>query len=175
MAKHFYGTPEQVLALGAYIKLMRAAETVTANAHRHLAEARLTPGQFGVLEALHHLGPLHQHQLGKKLLRSSGNITTVVDNLVRSGLVRRQRDTGDRRLVAVHLTEKGRKLIVDLFPRHAAAITREMAALSPTDQAELARLCRQLGRREAAEANGESPVEAGIDQEAGKPAPVSID
>ena len=41
----------------------------------------MTVSQFGVLEALHHLGPLRQGEISAKLLRSGGNITLVVDNL----------------------------------------------------------------------------------------------
>jgi len=45
----------------------------------------------------------------------------------------------------VELTGEGRRRIADFFPRHAAAITREMATLEADEQEELARLCRKLG------------------------------
>ena len=54
-----------------------------------MRDADLTVGQFGTLEALLHLGPLCRRDLGRKLLRSGGNITVVVGNLARRGLVRR--------------------------------------------------------------------------------------
>jgi len=41
---------------------------------------------------------------------------------------------------------KGRRLIGGIFPHHAEHVAREMRVLSPADQAELGRLCRQLGR-----------------------------
>jgi MarR family 2-MHQ and catechol resistance regulon transcriptional repressor len=102
-------------------------------------------GQFGTLEALLHLGPLCQRDLGRKLLRSGGNITVVVGNLARRGLVRRVRGPRDRRFVTVTLTDKGRRLIGGIFPRHVRHVVREMRALSPPERAELGRLCRQLG------------------------------
>ena len=68
-------------ALGAYGKLMRAAESVTACLDAGLRRAGLTTSQFAVLETLHHLGPLCQGELAEKILKSSGNLTTVVDNL----------------------------------------------------------------------------------------------
>jgi MarR family 2-MHQ and catechol resistance regulon transcriptional repressor len=40
-----------------------------------------------------------QSDIGSKLLKSSGNITLVVDNLEKRSLVRRQRDDNDRRMV----------------------------------------------------------------------------
>ena len=109
-------------------------------------EAGLTPTQLGVVEALLHLGPLGQRVLGDKLLMSGGNITTVVDNLERRGLVRRERRGDDRRHVTVHLTPEGRRLISRVFPGHVAAIVEAFSALSAAEQAQLGRLAKKLGR-----------------------------
>lgn len=146
------GNRDEERALGTFVKLMRAAETVAANTGRHLAGAGLTPSQFGVLEALLHLGPLNQRTIGAKILKSSGNITTVIGNLERRGLVARRRETDDRRFVTVELTPRGQELISGLFPRHAAAIRAELSVLSPAEQEELGRLCRKLGLK-----NGDRP------------------
>ena len=146
MPTHYSGAPAEVAALDAYIKLMRAAESVTARLQPSMAAAGLTVGQFGALEALLHLGPLCQRDLGRKLLRSSGNITVVVSNLALRGLVRRSRRRDDRRFITVSLTDRGRRLISDLFPRHVSRLVREMNLLSPREQGELGRLCRRLGR-----------------------------
>jgi len=146
MATHYRGSAQEKAALDAYIKLMRAADSVTARLEPLMRAADLTVGQFGTLEALLHLGPLCQRDLGRKLLRSGGNITVVVGNLARRGLVRRTRGPHDRRFVTVTLTDKGRRLIGGIFPRHVRRIVREMGALSLAEQTELGRLCRQLGR-----------------------------
>ena len=157
MGTHYQGTAEQVQALDAYIKLMRAADSVTTRLNRLLAENHLTISQFGALEALFHLGPMGQTEIGAKLLKSSGNVTMVVDNLEKRGLVRRERGSADRRCVTVHLTEEGRALISRIFPPHAEAIRIQMGALSRSEQQELARLCRRLGRTAAGlEADGGS-------------------
>lgn len=145
MPTHYRGSTQETAALDAYIKLMRAADSVTARLDPLMRAADLTFGQFGTLEALYHLGPLCQRDLGRKLLRSGGNITVVVGNLARRGLVRRTRGRQDRRFVTVTLTDKGRRLIGGLFPRHARRLVGEMSALSLAEQAELGRLCRQLG------------------------------
>ncbi len=142
------GTREERDALSAFVKLQRAAETVEALTGRHLQQAGVSPSQFGVLEALFHLGPLCQRDLGAKLLKSTGNITLVIDNLEKRGLVRRERDQNDRRYITVHLTDDGRELIARLFPIHAEHVRLVMARLTDTEQAELGRLCRKLGRGE---------------------------
>lgn len=147
MGTRYAGRPHEVRALNAYIKLMRAAESVSARTSRHLSSAGLTVGQFGALEALYHLGPLCQRALGEKLLKSGGNMVVVVDNLEKRGLVRRVRGGDDRRFVTVHLTHRGRRLVRQLFPRHAKGIVEEMGVLAPAEQDQLGRLCRRLGLR----------------------------
>jgi len=86
-----------------------------------------------------------QPRLCAKLLMSGSNLTTVIDNLERNGWVRRERDTVDRRVQNVHLTDAGRSLIERVFPSHVARITEALGALTRDEQKELGRLCRKLG------------------------------
>jgi MarR family 2-MHQ and catechol resistance regulon transcriptional repressor len=157
MGTHHAGPPEQITALDAFIKLTRASESVGARAHGALRGLGLTVSQFGVLEALYHLGPLCQQELAGKLLKSGGNLTTVVDNLEARGLVERRRRPQDRRFVQVALTPRGHEQIAGLFPAHAARIAAAMAPLTGEEQIQLGLLCRKLGlatRNAAAEAAG---------------------
>jgi len=151
MGTAYQGTEEEIRALDCFIKLMRAAESVAERTNRHIGLAGLTLSQFGVLEALFHRGPLCQKDLGAKILKSSGNITLVIDNLEKRGLVRRERGTEDRRYITVFLTEAGHNLIADIFPRHVATITKEMGVITPEEQRELERVCRILGLRKRCE------------------------
>lgn len=146
MPTHFQGGEETVRALNAYINLVRASDSVLSKIGAALESAGVTPGQFAVLEALLHLGPMCQHTLAEKLLRSGGNMTLVVDNLQRQGWVKRVRQEKDRRMVQIHLTPKGRRLITRIFPEHAKAIARVMGELTPEEQEDLRRIARKLGR-----------------------------
>ncbi|MEZ4265307.1 MAG: MarR family transcriptional regulator [Myxococcota bacterium] len=148
MGTHAKVTEPTRAALDAYIKLMRASDTVNRALKAGLADAGLTTTQLGVLEAVYHLGPMCQRALSEKLLVSGGNVTTVVDNLVRDGLVRRERSEVDRRFVSIHLTESGEKRIAGFFPAHAERIRETMAVLSPAELAEFQRLCKKLGTGE---------------------------
>lgn len=145
MGTHYQGTDEERRVLDAYIKLMRATSTVTNRLAARLRRRGLTTSQLGVLEALWHLGEMDQRTLAGKLLSSQGNLTTVLDNLERRGLVQRRRDTKDRRRSWVRLTKRGREVIGEVFPAHVAAIREEFSVLTPEEQEELARLCRKLG------------------------------
>lgn len=144
MGTRHRGPINEINALNAFIKLQRASESVSARVHAVLP-AGLTITQFGVLEALHHIGPLCQGELAEKLLRSGGNLTLVVDNLEKAGYVARERDAADRRFVVVKLTEKGAKFIGEIFPRVLSNVTREMSILSSTELFDLGRLCKKVG------------------------------
>jgi len=147
MPTNYFGTPKETLALNTFIKLTRAAESVSARLSQRGSLGDLTSSQVGALEALYHLGPMCQTDLGSKLLKSSGNITLVVDNLEKRGLVRRVRSLEDRRFIQVSLTEPGKELIARIFPLQLAAIVEEMSVLDPQEQETLGSLCRKLGKQ----------------------------
>lgn len=147
MPTKYNGTPQEQRALNAYIKLQRAADTVLAHTTAHLAAHDLTVSQFGVLEALHHLGTLSQRELADKLLKSTGNISTVLKNLEKRGLIARERSPRDTRYMQVSISEQGRVLLLSFFDQHVQGIVAEMSALSAAEQDVLARLCRKLGLR----------------------------
>jgi MarR family 2-MHQ and catechol resistance regulon transcriptional repressor len=146
MPTHYDGTRSETRALDAFIKLMRAANSVASVVNTTLGQVDLTPSQFGVLEALYHLGPMCQKALAEKLLVTGGNITMVIDNLEKRDLVRRQRDPDDRRYVTITLTREGKKLIDSILPNHVRGIVTAMSALPADEQKELGRLCRTLGK-----------------------------
>ena len=148
MGTRYGGTEDEARALDAYIKLMRAADSVTTRIHRHLSAVNLTISQFGVLEAIFHLGSLSQRDLAEKLLKSGGNMTMVIDNLEKRQLVKRERSVEDRRFVSVCLTEEGRQLISDIFPQHVEAVVEEMKILTASEQEELGHLCLRLGKKQ---------------------------
>lgn len=149
MGSRYEGAKGETRALSALINLVRAGESVMGRLNGQFAGLAITQSQFSALDALYHLGPLSQRELGEKIFKTSGNVTMVVDNLERAGMVRRERSETDRRRMAVSLTGKGRKTIRELLPRRVAAIRDEMAALSAAEQDELRRLCKKLGRRDS--------------------------
>jgi MarR family 2-MHQ and catechol resistance regulon transcriptional repressor len=148
MPTHYKGGEEVERALSAYINFQRASDSISARLDAQIGASGLTMGQFAVLEALLHLGPMSQRLLGRKLLRSGGNVTIVIDNLAKRGWVRRERRPDDRRSIIVHLSAPGRRLIQRLFPEHARTIAKELSVLTPVEQEELRVLCRRLGRGE---------------------------
>ncbi len=146
MPTHFHGDTDVTRALNTFIKLTRATETLLNRLNQRKTIQPLSPSQFAVLEALYHLGPLTQGQVSAKVLKSTGNITLVIDNLEKQGYVRRVRQNEDRRMVTIYITDAGKSLIAQIFPAHAQAICDEMSILNAQEQEMLAHLCLKLGK-----------------------------
>jgi MarR family 2-MHQ and catechol resistance regulon transcriptional repressor len=139
----FKGSKKHVLALNTFVKLVRSTSSVCGDVHNHFL-SELTVSQFGILEALYHLGPMAQKELATKILKSPGNITTIINNLERNGLVKRKVNKEDKRYYTIHLTNKGRSLIERLFPTHADVILNRISVLTETEQQTLGKLLKKL-------------------------------
>jgi len=140
------GSEVQPSALKLWIIMARAHQTLTRAVSGRLAEDGLTLAQFGVLEILHHLGPLPLGEIAEKLLVTGGNITYVMDRLEEMGLVYRQRSELDRRVIEARLTPSGSVLMEARFQSHAAFLTRIVGEqLSLAEQETLSRLLKRLG------------------------------
>ncbi len=132
-------------ALGLWVKLARAHSTFSKLTDENIRSFGLTPPQFGVLECLGHLGSMTLGGLCKKQLVSGGNMTVVVDNLAKDGLVERVPSTEDRRSIQVRLTAKGKRLFDEIFVKHAKCISNLTSVLTDKEQDELACLLKKLG------------------------------
>ena len=139
-------SPGQMVALRLWIALARCYGTVHKAVAHKVEEYDLTTAQFGVLEVLHHLGPVTLGDLAEKLLVTGGNVTYVMDRLQRDGLVTRRRCSEDRRVVWAQLTDEGKSLIEEVFPGHAAYIEELVGGLDADERTELRRLLKKLGK-----------------------------
>jgi MarR family transcriptional regulator, 2-MHQ and catechol-resistance regulon repressor len=145
MPTHYKGTKPETQALNTYIKLMRAADALNNRLAPVFEKHGLTYSQFGVMEALYHLGPLCLGELAQKILRSGGNLTLVARNLERDGLIRRVASPEDRRVRRMELTARGKSLIERAFRDHVENLVRQMSTLSSAEQQDLGRLSKKLG------------------------------
>lgn len=139
------------LALKLFVVLSRAHSAVLAHAEADVQRHGLSLAEFAALDALYHKGDLLVGELQRKVLKSSGGITYVVDRLQAKGLAERKPCPGDRRAVYAAITDAGRELMDRIFPVHARALTDAMGALSAGEKREAIELLRRLGREAAAQ------------------------
>jgi MarR family transcriptional regulator, 2-MHQ and catechol-resistance regulon repressor len=146
LPSHYDGDSETVAALNSYVILTRAANSLESRIFSTKILRGLTVTQFSILETLVHLGPQFESELSQKLLRSTGNITYVLNNLEKREYILRVHEVPDHRLIRIHLTEKGKTEINSVFPKVAAAIEKEFSILSSTEQSTLNSLCKIIGK-----------------------------
>jgi len=136
---------EQYLdTMETFSKLVQTAETVSSCAYAHLKDFGLTVSQFGVLEALYTKGAMCQKDIAEIIRKTTGNMTTVIDNLEKSGLAERRKDRNDRRFFTVSITEKGMDLINMVYDRYKSNVERVMGRLSAEDRQMLETILRKL-------------------------------
>lgn len=136
--------PSEEPCVQAYVRLIRAAEALHAEVSRGLVVDGLTASQFSAMKVLRIHGKLAQRDIAKYILKSGGNITVLVDNLEREGLVSRERDTEDRRVVYVSLTPDGEVLFDRLYPGHLERIREAMAGLTEAEYQQLTSLVQRV-------------------------------
>lgn len=142
---------KESLEMSAFNALQRCTSIVSGEVHKILGPHNLTVSQFGVLEALYVYGPMYQRDLAEQILKTTGNITTVIDNLEKRDLVKRVREVKDRRYFQVVLTPEGDKLIRKIFPLHVKRVQQVLDLLAPEEQEEFKRLCLKLEQSIAAQ------------------------
>ena len=114
--------------VGAFLT---ASRVLVAVAVRSLAagNAEITLSQHRALVVLASRGPQRVADLAELLGVNSSNATRNCDRLQRRGLVRRDRDTDDRRAVRVSLTQAGERLVQQITTARRAEISRILGAM----------------------------------------------
>lgn len=101
---------------------------------------------FRVLGNLLNHGPLPVSVIGRKVLLTSGSITSAVDRLEKRGLVCRGRNPNDRRISVIELTGVGRETIETADVQHAEMLENLVSPLSNAEKSQLANILRKLAR-----------------------------
>jgi len=143
--KYKYGE-ENNLNMKLVIAIRRSLQPEEKYLTSLLTDYGLTTSQFGVLEALYHVGPMNINQIIEKTLSTSGNMTVVIRNLVKQNLITKERDPEDGRAFLIHITAKGHKLIKSLFPSHLEELQRAFSAIDTNEKEELLKLLKKLNR-----------------------------
>jgi MarR family transcriptional regulator, organic hydroperoxide resistance regulator len=113
--------------------LNNAARLASRRLSSKLAGYNVTPPQWGVLVALWEQDGLSLSELAKRSFFDGPTMTGIVDRLEKANLVERRRDSTDRRVISVYLTEEGKRL-QDQLPALSEDANRDATAgLSPDE------------------------------------------
>lgn len=139
-----------------WLILMKAYGAIQAVAAKDIADFNLGPSDFQILEILLHKGALPVNTIGRKIMLTSGSISTAVDRLEKRKLVRRDPSVDDARVTYVSLTGPGHALIQRIFSQHAQRLEDVFCPLSDQERLLLEELLKKAGKH--AESLGISPA-----------------
>ena len=129
------------------IRMHRTANAIDRKTAQIAGAYGLTLGQFSVLEALYHKGDLTVGQVQEAILSTSGTIPVIVGKLEKEGMLTRCQDDKDRRKFILHLTDKGRKLIAEVYPKNEEMIISEMGCWSDDEKEQMAAMLLKFRRK----------------------------
>ena len=133
-------------AVHVWLILMKAYGAIEAVAAKSIADSDLGPSDFQILEVLLHKGALPVNMIGRKVMLTSGSISTAVNRLEKRKLVRRDPSVDDARVSYVSLTGPGHALIQRIFSRHAQRMEDVFAPLSEEERVSLEELLKKVGK-----------------------------
>ena len=132
------------LNLSTLVTFTRAENKIHRMEYETIKKNGLTAAQFGVLEALYSKGDLKICEIIEKILTTSGNITVVIKNLEKDGLVKRYSDPEDKRATIIALTDKGREVIENILPEHIMNISKIFNILTDEEKLTLKKILKKF-------------------------------
>jgi DNA-binding MarR family transcriptional regulator len=91
-----------------------------------------------------HPGGLKMNELSRLLMVTGGNVTAIVDQLEKEGLVERVDEPADRRAFRIQLTRAGDKSFAEMARAHEAWVVELLAGMGRREQDELLRLLAKV-------------------------------
>jgi DNA-binding MarR family transcriptional regulator len=117
-----------------WLRLLSCTMAIEKEVQRRFAERGMTLPRFDVLAALDRHGEMNMGALSQALLVSNGNVTQLVQKLVRDGLVEMHKPPSDRRSSIVRLTPEGKEIFTRLARAHQDWIDQMVGGLDYTQR-----------------------------------------
>jgi DNA-binding MarR family transcriptional regulator len=102
--------------------------------------------QLLCLECLYESDRLSMSDIAENIMVNVSTVTGIVDRLEKKGFLERCRESGDRRVITIALTEKGRNLAENSPPLVHHRIVDAVKRLSETERAEISKALNTLSR-----------------------------
>lgn len=137
---------DQASSLKLFVVLSKAYRSLMDQAVKDMKSYGLSSAEFMVLEVLYHRTRIPLQQIGEKILVTSGSITYNIDKLENKGFMKRVPSSEDRRVTYAEITEAGRKLFDEIFPRHVSSIHGLMGGLNTEEKDRAIDFLKKLGK-----------------------------
>ena len=144
-ASSLWRKPAATLEKEALLGILRTADLLERRLEAVLAPQSLSATQYNVLRILRGAGPegLTCGETGARMITRDPDVTRLLDRLNARGLIARERDKRDRRVIVTRITEEGLRLLAALDDPIEELDRRQLGGLGGAD---LRRLVRMLER-----------------------------
>ena len=133
-------------ALRLWLRLLTCSQLIERHVRSRLrSRFGITLPRFDLMSQLErHPGGLKMNELSRRMMVTGGNITGIVDQLVKEGLVERLDEPSDRRAWRVRLTRAGDKAFAEMARAHEEWVVELLSGLSRKDADSLMHLLARL-------------------------------
>jgi DNA-binding MarR family transcriptional regulator len=132
-------------ALHVYEGLVTTFQVVSEQVREALAPFRITPAQFGLLRRVSDDELVSLTELASRLGCTNANITRLVENMVKAGLIERLRHPSDQRIALVRLTALGFEVRANASAAYTRAVDEFVSRLGEEERSALLALRSRLG------------------------------
>lgn len=136
---------DEKLSLKLFVVMNKSLGSVKKRVQQEIKTLGLNPTEFAVLELLYNKGNHTIQKIGEKVLIASSSITYVVDKLEGKGYVKREPCPKDRRITYAVITDEGRQLMGDIFPKHRKDLSNIYSGLTEQEKETAIELLKKLG------------------------------
>ena len=106
----------------------------------------LNSSEFGALEVLYHKGPLPVQAIKEKVLIASSSMSYVIERLLDKDLITKIISPKDNRVHHVHLNQKGKDLMDEIYPKHVQTLRQALNILTSEEELQLQTLLKKIGK-----------------------------
>ena len=126
--------PFRSLEEEVYIGIRLTSQVMDQPWARYLRKTeRISPSQYNLLRILRGAGAdgRTMREISDRMINRDPDVTRLADGMVKLGLVRRMRDTDDRRVVKLFITEKGLEMLARLDDAVEVFLKQALGGLGP--------------------------------------------
>jgi DNA-binding MarR family transcriptional regulator len=133
-------------ALRVWLRLLTCTQLIERQVRSRLRERfGTTLPRFDLMAQLErHREGLRMSELSRLLMVTGGNVTAIVDQLVKEGQVERLDEPADRRAFRIRLTKAGERAFAEMARAHEEWVVELFAGMSRREQDELLKLLAKV-------------------------------
>lgn len=135
------------LSLKAFVVLMKSSKSIMDLVKKDISDHGMRTSDFTVLEALYHKGRQTIREISEAVLINTGSITYVIDKLEKKGYIERSYCKEDRRVVYIQITDNGKELMDQIFPKHQRMIEKVFEEVTDEEKEIVIDVLKRVGKK----------------------------